>query len=147
MLGLLNYSEGNRIEAKAWWQKALEIDPNSVTAANNLAWLYAEGGGNLEEALQLARRAQSKFPDQPEFNDTVGWIYYRKNSSREAIWYLDQSVKKEPSNPMYQFHLGMAYAQKGEDASARRYLQRALAIDPKFPGADDARKTIAGLVY
>ena len=147
MLGLLNYAEGNRVEAQRWWEKALEVDPNAVTAANNLAWLYTEAGGDLDTALLLARRALAKSPDEPEFNDTVGWIYYHKKSSREAIWYLEQSVNKAPDNPEYHFHLGMAYAQKGEDASARRHLQRALAIDPKFPGAEDARKTIATLVY
>jgi tetratricopeptide (TPR) repeat protein len=147
MLGLLNYYEGNRVEARQWWEKTLQLDPNAVTAANNLAWLYAETGGNLDAALQLGRRALAKYPDNPEFNDTVGWIYYKKELSREAIWYLEQSVAKDKNNAVFLFHLGMAYAQKGEDATARRHLERALVIDKNFPGADLARKTIAGLVY
>jgi Tfp pilus assembly protein PilF len=147
MMGLLNFQEGNRSEAKKWWQNALAIDPNAVTAANNLAWLYVQDDHDLETALQLARRAQSRFPDEPEFNDTVGWVYYRQNALGEAIWYLTQSTQKNPNNAVFQFHLGMAYARKGEDASARRYLQRALTLDKNFPEADEARKTIASLVY
>lgn len=147
MLGLLNYAEGNRVAAKQWWEKALAIDPEAVAAANNLAWLVAETGGDLETALQLGRRALQKLPDQPEFNDTVGWIYHLRKSPREAIWYLSQAIEKEPKNALYQFHLGMAYAQKGEDASARRHLQQVLALDRNFPQAETVKKTIATLIY
>jgi tetratricopeptide (TPR) repeat protein len=148
MLGLLNYTEGNRSEAKLWWEKAIAIDPDSVTASNNLAWLMAESGvGDLETALQLARRALQKYPDQPEFNDTVGWIYHLRKSPREAIWYLSQATEKAPDDPLYQFHLGTAYAQQGQDALARRHLQRVLVLDKNFPMAEQVRKTIATLIY
>ena len=147
MMGLIGYVQGNLDEAQQWWEKALQVDNYAAAAANNLAWLYAEGRGNLEVALQLAMTAKSKYPNLAEVNDTLGWVYYRKDLIGQAMLYLQQSLDLEPNNPVYHYHLGMALARKGDDAKARRVLQRALQLDPKFPEAAQARKTLDSLVY
>ena len=147
MMGLISYVQGNLDEAQQWWEKALQIDNYAAAAANNLAWLYAEGRGNLEVALQLAMIAKSKYPNLAEVNDTLGWVYYRKDLIGQSMLYLQQSLDLEPNNPVFHYHLGMALARKGDDAKARRTLQRALQLDPKFPEAAQARKTLASLVY
>jgi tetratricopeptide (TPR) repeat protein len=147
MLGVLYYATKQQSEAQQWWEKALKIDGRSAAAANNLAWLYAESGTNLDRALDLAKTAKATMPDQPEMNDTLGWVYYKQKLYTMAVQYLLVSQQKEPNNPIYQFHVGMAYAQAGEDAKARKYLQRALEIDPKFDGAAEAKKTLLRLIY
>lgn len=147
MMGLLCFQSGDLDEAQQWWEKALQIDAYAAAAANDLAYLYAEGRGSLEVALQLAQTARSKYPNLPEVNDTLGWVYYRKDLMGQAILYLQQSLDVEPNNPLYHFHLGMAYARKGDDAKARRLLEAALRIDPKFSNAPLAKKTLKSLVY
>ena len=147
MMGLLCYVSGDLDGAQQWWEKALQIDAYAAAAANDLAWLYAEGRGSLEVALQLAQTAKSKYPNLPEVNDTLGWVYYRKDLIGQAILFLQQSLDMEPHNPVYHYHLGMAYARKGEDAKARRLLEAALRIDPKFSNATSAKKTLESLVY
>ncbi len=147
MMGLICYADRDLDGAQQWWEKAMQVDSYAAAAANNLAWLYAEGRGSLEVALQLAMTAKSKFPNLPEVNDTLGWVYYQKQLYGQAILYLQQSLDLEPNNPAYHFHLGMAYARKGEDAKARKLLERVLKIDPQFPDAPQVRKTLASLVY
>ncbi len=147
MMGLICYAENNLDDAQRWWEKALQIDSYAAAAANNLAWLYAEGRGSLEVALQLAQTAKSKYPALPEVNDTLGWVYYRKDLIAQAVLYLQQSLDLDPNNPTYHYHLGMAYARKGDDAKARRLLETALRLDPHLPEAPEARKTLATLVY
>jgi putative PEP-CTERM system TPR-repeat lipoprotein len=147
MMGLICYADRDLDAAQEWWEKALQVDHYAAAAANNLAWLYAEGRGNLEVALQLAMMAKSKFPTLPEVNDTLGWVYYRKELYGQAILYIQQSLDVDPNNPAYHYHLGMAYAHKGDDAKARRLLERVLKIDPQFPDASQVRKTLASLVY
>jgi tetratricopeptide (TPR) repeat protein len=147
MMGLICYADRDLDGAQQWWEKAMQIDSYAAAAANNLAWLYAEGRGSLEVALQLAMTAKSKFPNLPEVNDTLGWVYYQKQLYGQAIMYLQQSLDIEPNNPAYHYHLGMAFARKGDDAKARRLLERVLKIDPQFPDAPQVRKTLASLVY
>jgi tetratricopeptide (TPR) repeat protein len=147
MMGLLCYVERDLDGAQKWWEKALQIDANAAAAANNLAWLYANGRGNLDVALALAQTAKSSVPDSPDFNDTLGWVYYKKDLPEQAIVFFQLSVEKDPTNPDYHYHLGMAYANKGEDGKARRELERALALKKDFDGAAEARKTLASLVF
>ena len=85
-------------------------------------------------------------PDQPEINDTLGWVYYKKKMGRTATQYLAFSVAKDDGNAVYQFHLGMAYAQVGEDGKARRLLEKALSTNPNFDGSVEARKTLKTLI-
>jgi uncharacterized protein HemY len=112
-------------------------------AANNLAWLYLESNRNLDQALQLAQSAHQQSPDEPQFNDTLGWIYVRKNMASAAITPLELSVKKSPDDPMFQYHLGMAYLQTGEWNKAKAALTRALSLKSDFHGAADARKALS----
>jgi tetratricopeptide (TPR) repeat protein len=147
MLGVLCYVTRDVPGARSWWQQALRVDPRAAAAANNLAWLYAENNGDLDAALELAQSARTQWPNEPEVNDTLGWIYYKKKMTGMAVQYLSESAEVDQKNPMFQFHLGMAYAQAGDDAKARRTLQKALSLDPALDGAAEARRTLARLVY
>ena len=79
--------------------------------------------------------------------DTVGYIYYKKDMPGFAIPVLTQCLTKDPKNPTYLLHMGLVYAASGEDAKARDMLNRALKINAGFEGADEARRTLAKLVY
>lgn len=147
MLGVLAYGKRDMVGAIAWWQKALQIDPTTPAAANNLAWLYAETETNLDTALQLAQVARNAAPENPEINDTLGWVYYKKKLSERAIEYLRRAVERDAESALLQYHLGMAYAESGEDAKARVALQKALSLDPKFAEAERAKKALSLLVF
>jgi tetratricopeptide (TPR) repeat protein len=114
-------------------------------AANNLAWIYAEDGGNLDVALGLAQTAKSRLPDSPEATDTLGWVYYKKGLASLAVPVFRENVDKAPKNPVYQYHLGLAHAKSGNKEEARKALEQALALDPKFDGSADAQRVLAGL--
>lgn len=132
-------------EAKSKYERILEIDPHAAVAANNLAWLHAETGGNLDLATDLAQMAKSQAPDHPAFNDTLGWIFYKKNLAEQSIPLFQQALEKDPTNALTHFHLGMAYAKLGEDSKAITALKKALALDPKMSEAEEARKTLKDL--
>ena len=43
-------------DAKKRYREILEMDRNAAIAGNNLAWILAEEGKNLDEALDFVRR-------------------------------------------------------------------------------------------
>jgi len=143
MVGMLLQSQGDVTAAQQRFERALQIDPESAVAANNLAWIYAQNGGNLDVALQLARTAQQHLPGAAEVNDTLGFIYYKKNLASLAVSTLKVSAEKDPGNAVYQYHLGLAYAGSGDTARAKDSFTRALALKADFSGADDARTFLA----
>jgi len=65
---------GNIDRARQTYQDALKVDPNSYQLMSNLARLYADHGGSLTDALELAQKAKAAQPDDPAVNDTLGWI-------------------------------------------------------------------------
>jgi len=142
MIGVLLEIENKRDEARKRYEQVLALDSRSPVAANNLAWIYAETGGNLDLALQLAQTAKEQLPDTPEVDDTIGWIYYKKGIQTLAIASFRASVDKDPKNATYQTHLGLAYAKNGDMLKARETLGNALKADPNAHGADEARKVL-----
>ena len=65
-----------------------------------------------------------------------------KNVFSRAIVYLKEANEKVTGNPFMRYHLGMAYYKNGNKEEAKRELKKALALDPRFPGAEEAKKTI-----
>ena len=145
MLGMLFEAKRQLPEAAQQYQHTLSLDGRAPVAANNLAWLFVTTNRNLDQALQFAQTAQQQFPAEPHFNDTLGWIYYRKNLMSFAVRHLELSVKANPNDPDSHYHLGMAYLKSGDGVRAKKELQHALTLKPDFDGADEARKALVAI--
>lgn len=85
-LGNLAYQRGERATAEHRYLDALAQQPDHPEACNNLAWIYAEQGGALEEAEALARRAvqASTGSRRAYFLDTLGVVLLRRGRPQEA---------------------------------------------------------------
>jgi tetratricopeptide (TPR) repeat protein len=142
MSGMILQGQGKNAPARERFEKALALDPRTPVAANNLAWMYADAGENLDMALQLAQTAVAGMPDSPEALDTLGWVYYKKQLSSSAVSTLKQTVEKDPKSAVYHYHLGLAYVQAGDGSRARTSLERALSLSGTFAGADEARRAL-----
>jgi len=145
MAGLVLQAQGKEDEARQRYERLVEAAPRAAVASNNLAWMYASRGEQLDRALQLAQAAVAELPDHPEVNDTLGFVYLRKQLPSLAIPPLRLAVEKKPGEPMFHYHLGLAFAQTGDKVAARRSLEQALKLRPDFEGADEARRLLQTL--
>lgn len=143
--GIIHELTGDIPKAREAYEKVLAINPRFAPAANNLAWLHSEHGGEREKALALAQTAKDVAPDDPRISDTLGWILYRRGAYQRALSLLQESAAKLPDNPQVQYHLGMAHAQVGNQMAARTALSAAVSSPMDFLGKDEARKVLAGL--
>lgn len=128
-LALALDTAGRKSEARQAYEAAIKVEPNNGISLNNLAFLIADSGGDLEQALSLAQRAKRLLPNIPEVSDTLGMIYLRKNLSDNAIDIFRDLVNKDP-RATFRYHLGMAFSQKGDKARALQELQQALKGNP-----------------
>lgn len=145
MVGMIYDIQKRRQDARRVYEEIVAQTNRAPVAANNLAWNYAESGEKLDMALQLAQNAKQQLPESHEVDDTLGWVHYKRNAPELAIPPLERSVKADAQNPQYHYHLGLAYAKAGRVQDARRSLERALQLQGDFPGADEARSTLASL--
>jgi Flp pilus assembly protein TadD len=95
--------------------------------------------------LQLAQAAKAELPDNPNVNDTLGFVYIKKQLPSLAVPPLRLAVDKAPGDPGFHYHLGLALAQAGDKSAARQALEQALRLKADFPGAADARRLLATL--
>jgi tetratricopeptide (TPR) repeat protein len=121
---------GRKQEARQVYEATIKMDPSNGVALNNLAFLMAENGADLDQALTLAQRAKQILQSQLEISDTLGWIYLKKNLSDNAIEIFKDLVAKQPGYSTYRYHLGMALSQKGDKPKALKELQEALKCNP-----------------
>jgi cellulose synthase operon protein C len=145
MLGMLLDARGKTADAEREYRRVLALDPEAPVAANNLAWIYISSGRNVGEAFELAKTALRRLPDEPNVNDTLGWIYFKQGQTSTAIKHLEASIAKAPELASTHYHLGMAYASSGDPDKARESLTRALSFRQEFDGIADARKKLAEL--
>ena len=119
---------GKKKEATDFYNKVLGMDPNNALALNNLAFLNADSGTNLDQAMTFAERAKKQAPKSVDISDTLGYVYYRKNLNAAALDIFKQNVQDQPQNPVFRLHLAMALLKKGDKQGAREEAQRALKI-------------------
>jgi Flp pilus assembly protein TadD len=144
-LALVLDGASRKPEAKQIYEATLKLDPNNAVVLNNLAFLLAETGGDLDDALTKAQRAKQLLPALYEISDTLGWIYLKKNLADNAIDVFKELVSKEPKHATYRFHLGMAYSQKGDKTKALDQLKEALKLNPAREEKDKIQQLITRL--
>jgi tetratricopeptide (TPR) repeat protein len=141
-LGGVDEGQGSWESAEQAYRKALAIRPDFGPAANNLAFLLLEHGGDANLALSLAQTARRGLPTLPNSADTLGWAYYHGGLFSLAAPLLEDAVKRDPANSTYHYHLGLTYQKLNESNRSHAELEKAIAINPKSRVADQARQAM-----
>ncbi len=89
---------------------ALELQPDSPSVENNLAWLYVTADDpklrNPGEALILARHAvTSSSQSEPAYIDTLAEALLLNGHPKEALATETEAAKLDPENPEFQSRL------------------------------------------
>jgi predicted Zn-dependent protease len=142
MSAMILQAQNKTAEAKKRYEAIVGENPTAAVASNNLAWIYAEEGDKLDDALRLAQSAAARMPDNPEVQDTIGWIYYKKELPALAVSAFEKSVEKSPENPLFLYHLALALDKAGDSKRARETVLRAVKVRPDYP---EAQKLLAQL--
>jgi len=139
-IGGIYESLGKWSEARASYEKCLGIQQGNPLAANNLAYLLLEHGGNVNVALSLAQTARKGLPNLPNTADTLGWAYFHNGAYSVAIPLFEEAVRQEPKNQGYRYHLALAYQQLSNASRAKVEFEKVINLDPNSPVAEDARQ-------
>ncbi len=116
-------------EAADQFQAVLEIQPQNSTAMNYLGYMWADNGENLEQALELVRRAVALEPDNGAYVDSLGWALFRLGEFEEARRHLERANQLAPEDSTILEHLGDVYVALGDTGRAREAYEHALAIN------------------
>jgi Flp pilus assembly protein TadD len=120
--GVTAYQFGDLDTAEAQYRKALKVNPQLQIATNNLALLIADRGGDLAEALSLARSSVEANPSVATYYDTLAHVNVARKEFDEAIANLRKAVELEPESPDWRINLAKAYMDKGDRQGAKDAL-------------------------
>ena len=124
---------GKKEEAVRVYRATLRLDPDNAIAMNNLAFLLAERDEDLDQALELARRAGELMPEDADMVDTAGWIQWKRRQTDAAIALFADALGRMPANEGYRQHLLMALEAKSGRSAAMDELKSLLLVSELSP--------------
>jgi tetratricopeptide (TPR) repeat protein len=116
-------------EAEATFRQIIADDPKDADALNSLAYMFAERGQKLEEAVGLVQQALAIEPGNGAYLDTLGWAYYKQNRFDQSEAPLREAAEKLPAVSVIQDHLGDLLSKRGSLDEAIAAWQKALDGD------------------
>lgn len=132
--GYLGWDEGHQLAWSAA-ESALQLDPNSAPALQQLAWLARTFRADLPAAATYIEQAIEMEPTDPDLIGHVAVLLQSIGRLDEAIALHEYSVARDPIDTRGRFNLALAYyfAERLDDSA--RQLERVLALAPGYTAA------------
>ena len=140
--GISNERAGNWTEAEADFRRALELNPEQPQVLNYLGYSFVDRGENLDEALEMIKRAVAAQPEAGYIIDSLAWALFRLGRYDEAVEPMERASILEPVDPVVTDHLGDVYWAVGRKLEARFQWHRALSFDPEEKEARRIRRKL-----
>jgi len=135
--------QGNMRKGEQILEDVLAESPNDPSVNNDLGYLYADQGKNLDKAESMIRKALAAEPENGAYLDSMGWVLYKQGKYKESLPYLERAVDRAAgiSDETLWDHLGdvlhrLEQPEKALDAwqHALKSAQKASRPDEKLIG-------------
>jgi len=134
---------GKSYERIGDWKKAekdlkesLRLKPNQPHVLNYLAYSWVDKGINLDEGLEMLKKANKLKKDDAYIIDSLGWAYYTKENYTEAKFYLEKAIELLPLDPIINDHYADALWMLNKNIQARYVWRNVL----KFKDTEEELK-------
>lgn len=117
-------------KAEADLKKALELYPDQPHVLNYLGYSWIDQGVNLDQGMEMIKKAVAQRPDDGYIVDSLGWAYYRLGNYEEATKELERAIGLKPEDPTINDHLGDAYWRIGRKLEATFQWNHARDLKP-----------------
>lgn len=133
-LGKALQKSGNVTEARACFEKAVDISPRSAIAHSALAGALKEAG-DVDKSVQEYRQAIALDPDfAPAYNE-LGLAVEESGNLAEAIGLYRKALEHSPGFAEAHNNLGTALEKAGKLTEALDEYQQAIACNPRLAQA------------
>jgi len=148
-LGYTSRLNGKFDEAIAEYDKAAELDSESIEALLESAKLLMEHKMDYGAAVERARKAKTiaetiSTADKAIAADLLGWALLKQGSLLEASKELLTSLELLPRATTH-YHVAVLYQESQKPEEAIEHLEKALKLDQSFPESEEAQRLLAQL--
>ncbi len=157
-LSIIYVNQGDYAKGEAELEILFQRTPEDAGVNNDLGYLYAEQGKNLEKAESMIRKAVQEEPDRPAYLDSLGWVLFKRGKTKEALEPLLKAVELQkveekkgasPPDTTIREHLGDVYLNLQEVDRAKKIWEeaehiaaKAVPVDKRLP---EIRKKLGSL--
>jgi adenylate cyclase len=139
------YTPGAQAQARAFFERARELDPTLARAYTGLAFNHlnraADDGIGVPrgedadriEALRLAERALALDPNDPRVHETLGYMYMTWRDFDRAGRHLDLAHSMNPNDATIQISWAWAQACLGAPERGLPAAELAMRLNPRHP--------------
>ncbi len=133
-LSVIYVSRGDFGKGEAQLELLLARNPDDPLPNNDLGYLYAEQGKNLEKAESMIRKALQEDPEVSAYLDSLGWVLFKRGKAKEALEPLKKAselmkseIERRGTGPDCTIleHLGDVYFQLQQLDQASDYWRQA----------------------
>ncbi len=112
------------------YEKALEIEPDNLSANNNYSYSLAIRGKQLKRSLGMITKVITADSTNAAYLDTYGWINYIMGNYNVAIRYVLKASEFEDASAEVFEHLGDIYIKLGKPDKAIESWEKAIQMEP-----------------
>jgi tetratricopeptide (TPR) repeat protein len=126
---------GRAAEAIPVLERALELDPEDISATINLAGAYIMAGKH-RRAVPILERACEREPHNPMLWTNLGAAYLDRppyatpEGEEKAIRAFERALELNPAAPHVSYNLGLICKDRGELERAIEHFGRAISANP-----------------
>ena len=120
-------------EAVEWFQKALELAPDSPRERLNYGLALLEFG-QTEEGIAELEKVQQQAPEIPHTWFNLGIAYKRQGQFQRSREQFEQMGELVPDEPVSHYNLGILLRLEGEPDRALQHFATAARLDPNLAG-------------
>ena len=125
---------GQMDKAAEYLKKSIELRSDWPGAYNDLGFMWADRGINLEEAGVMIKKAVELQPENAAYLDSLGWYYFKTGKYEDARRELLSAVSKLTEDDATVLeHLGDTMEKLENPAEALKYWLRAQKLEPENP--------------
>ena len=118
-------------KGKQFYKDAIKMDAESNLLKNNFAYRLANAKTDLELALSLVNQAIAKSPQQFNYYDTRGWVYFMQGKYDDALADFNKAFEMDNTQHIIAEHLGDTYFKLNQKEKAVEFWEKAVALGAK----------------
>ncbi|MDB5339026.1 MAG: Tetratricopeptide 2 repeat protein [Planctomycetaceae bacterium] len=138
-LSNIHVQMGNIRKGEVILEEMYAVDPHDPGINNDLGYLYADQGKELEKAESMIQKAVKADPDNSAYLDSLAWVLYKRGKYPEALTSMEKALqmsqaKQNASDATLWDHLGDIQERLKNIEKAVEAWKKALAsakTDPK----------------
>jgi tetratricopeptide (TPR) repeat protein len=110
-------------------ERFLEENPDDPGVNNDLGYLYADQGKNLQKAKSMIEKAIKAEPENAAYTDSMGWVLFKLGELKEAkVFLIKASTLERGQDPTIWDHLGDCQLKLKEPDEAKKSWTKALDL-------------------